>query len=89
MGNVNRKETKAEMAHLNKVVGDAFPGCKSVIGSHSDYGGHRAPRVYTISFRVQDAKGKYISNVIWVFPDEILNQTPDSIKHLVDISNGR
>lgn len=89
MGNQNRKATKAEMAHLRQVVAEAFPGCVAVVGGHGDYGGHRAPRDHTISFRVRDADGKFRSNVIWILPDFILGLTAAQVVDLVRRSNGR
>ena len=89
MGNVNRKTTKAELAHLRRVVEEAFPGCHAVIGGHGDYGGHRSPRVRTISFRLQDASGHFRSNVVWVLPDQIGHLTAADVRTLVDRSNAR
>ena len=89
MGNVNRKATKAEMAHLQEVVATAFPGCVAVVGGHGDYGGHRAPRDHTISFRIRDAEGKFCSNVVWILPDSILGLTAKNVVGVVRASNGR
>ena len=54
MGSVNRKATKSEMAHAYRVIKEAFPEYEPVFGGHSAYGGHRAPRDHTISFRLRD-----------------------------------
>src|SRR6185295_18246022 len=69
MGNQNRKATKQEMAHARRVIREAFPEFVPVFGAHGDYGGHRAPRDHTIAFRVQDERGRFPSNVIWLMPD--------------------
>lgn len=53
VGNVNRKSTRDENAHLKAVVSAAFPDCDVIVGGHGDYGGHRAPRDHTLSFRVR------------------------------------
>ena len=50
----NRKATKAEMRHAAKVIQEAFPDYEVVFRGHGDYGGHRAPRDHTISFRLKD-----------------------------------
>ncbi len=57
------------MDHVRAVVAEAYPDCHVVFGGHSAYGGHRAPRDHTISFRLRDAMGKYRSNVVWLMPD--------------------
>ena len=54
MGNINRKATRDEMAHAYSVIRKAFPDMEPVFGGHSAYGGHRAPRDHTISFRLRD-----------------------------------
>ncbi len=89
MGNVNRKATKAEIAHATSVVGEAFPDFEVVWGSHSSYGGHRAPRDHTISFRLRDSMGKYHSNVVWLMPDYLASLTPQDVKYLVARANGK
>lgn len=66
MGNVNRKATRDEMAFATAVIQEAFPEYDVVWGSHGDYGGGRAPRDHTLSFRLRDRWGKYHSNVIWI-----------------------
>jgi hypothetical protein len=69
VGSVNRKATGDEMAYATAVIQEAFPEYDVVWGSLGDYGGGRAPRDHTISFRLRDRWGKYHSNVIWVHPD--------------------
>ena len=88
MGNVNRKATRDEMAHANRVIREAFPYLERVFGGHGDYGGHRAPRDHTISFRLRDAWGKYHSNVVWVLPHYLGSLTPCSVRSLVSRANG-
>jgi len=65
MGSQNRKATKEEMAHAQRVIREAFPEFVPVFAAHSDCGGHRAPRDHTIAFRLQDERGKFRSNVIY------------------------
>ena len=89
MGNVNRKATPREMDHLRAMVGRAFPDGVLVMGGHGDYGGHRAPRDHTISFRVRGPDGRFCSNVIWLHPDHILGVTSQSILAMVRRSNGK
>ncbi len=88
MGNVNRKITPQEVKHLRTMVGRAFPDGQLVMGGHGDYGGHRAPRDHTISFRIRGTDGRYCSNVVWIHPDQILSLSPQSILALVQRSNG-
>lgn len=88
MANVNRKITLVEVEHLKAMVGQAFPDGRIVLGSHGDYGGHRAPRDHTISFRIRGPDGRYCSNVVWIHPDRILALTPQSVIALVRRSNG-
>src|SRR5262245_37244284 len=71
MGRVNRKATGDERTHATQVIQEAFPEYEVVWGSHGDYGGHRAPRDHTLSFRLRDRRGKYHSNVIWVYPGSL------------------
>ena len=77
------------MTHARKVIEEAYPDCRAVFGGHGDYGGHRAPRDHTISFRIQDKNGKFQSNVIWLMPEELNSLTPGAIRYLVDVSNGK
>jgi hypothetical protein len=88
MGYQNRKATKNEMAHVRRVIAEAYPDLKPVFGGHSAYGGHRAPRDHTISFRLLDQHGKYHSNVIWLMPDCLAKLTADDIRAQVAQSNG-
>ena len=89
MGNQNRKATKQEMAHARRVIREAFPEFVPVFGAHSDYGGHRAPRDHTIAFRLQDERGKFRSNVVWLMPDWLATLAVGNIRALVAESNGK
>ncbi|MDP6448289.1 MAG: hypothetical protein QF805_31140 [Pirellulaceae bacterium] len=89
MGNVNRKATKEEMAHARRVIMDAYPDYEPVFGGHSSYGGHRAPRDHTISFRLRDQAGQFHSNVVWLMPDHLAHLTPESVRGLVAHANGK
>jgi hypothetical protein len=89
MGHQNRKATPAEMEHAYRVIQEAFPDCTCVFGCHGDYHGHRAPRDHTIAFRIQDAKGKYRSNVVWLMPGWLKGLTAAKVRRLVEQSNGR
>ena len=88
MGNVNRKATRDEMAHAARTIREAFPDLGPVFGGHGDYGGHRAPRDHTISFRLRDARGKYCSNVVWILPEYLGSLTPGNVRALVSRVNG-
>ena len=88
MGNRNRKASKAEMAHARRVICDAYPDYEPVFGGHGDYGGHRAPRDHTISFRLRDGQGRFRSNVVWVMPDALANLTIDDVRRLVERAGG-
>jgi len=79
----NRKATRDEMAYATQVIQEAFPGHEVVWGSHGDYGGGRAPRDHTLSFRVRDRWGKYQSNVIWVNPADLSRVTAAWVKKVV------
>ena len=59
-----------------------------VFGGHSAYGGHRAPRDHTISFRLRDQWGKYHSNVVWVLPEHLDLLTVANVRKLVANANG-
>ena len=89
MGNQNRKATKDEMAHARRVIREAFPELEPVFGSHSDYGGYRAPRDHTISFRLRDQHGKFRSNVVWLQPDWLGTLTVTDVESLVGRANGK
>ena len=89
MGNRNRKATKEEMAHAASVIREAFPQYEPAFGGHSAYGGHRAPRDHTISFRLRDDKGKYHSNVVWLMPEWLESLTPADIRDLVAGVSGK
>jgi hypothetical protein len=66
VGSVNRKAAVDELAYATQVIQEAFPEYEVVWGSHGNYGGGRAPRDHTLSFRLRDQWGNYHSNVIWV-----------------------
>ena len=89
MGNQNRKATKQEMANARRVIREAFPEFVPVFGAHSDYGGHREPRDHTIAFRLQDERGKFRSNVVWLMPDWLATLTVGDVRTLVAESNGK
>lgn len=88
MGNVNRKATAEEMAHAAHVIRQAFPEWEPVFGGHSAYGGHRAPRDHTISFRLIDDRRQYHSNVVWILPEYLAALTVGDIRWLVAHANG-
>lgn len=88
MGNQNRKATKEELAHARGVIKEAFPQMTPVFGAHGDYGGHRAPRDHTIAFRLQDERGKFRSNVVWLMPEALASLTVADVQALVARSNG-
>jgi hypothetical protein len=77
------------MAHAFRVIHEAFPDLEPVFGGHSAYGGHRAPRDHTISFRLRDAQGKYRSNVVWVMPEYLGSLTLGDVRALVGRANGQ
>jgi hypothetical protein len=89
MGNVNRKATDSEMEHARRVIGEAYPEYAVVFGGHGSYGGHRAPRDHTISFRLRDSAGKYRSNVLWLMPEELSGLTAEGVRAKVAAANGR
>ena len=89
MSNQNRKASKAEISHAKRMIQEAFPDAVAVFGSHGDYGGHRAPRDHTIAFRLQDTRGKYCSNVVWVMPEHLMSLTAAEVKRLVTRANGK
>lgn len=88
MGNQNRKATREEMGRLRRVIAEAYPELTPEFGGHGAYGGHRAPRDHTISFRLRDDRGQFRSNVIWVMPDQLRELTAANIRWLVARSNG-
>jgi hypothetical protein len=77
------------MSHARHVILEAFPGFVSVFGDHSDYGGYRAPRDHTIAFRLQDERGKFRSNVIWLMPDDLAALTVADVLATVARANGK
>ena len=76
------------MAHAIQVIRQAFPDFEPVIGGHSSYGGHRAPRDHTISFRLRDQQGNYRSNVVWILPQNLGSLTVAGVRALVANANG-
>jgi hypothetical protein len=89
MPSQNRKATADEMAHVREVIAEAYPEYVAVFGGHSSYGGHRAPRDHTISFRLRDQHGQYHSNVVWLLPEWLASLTPANIRWLVNQANGK
>ena len=89
MGNVNRKATKDEMAHARRVIKEAYPEYDPVFGSHGSYGGHRAPRDHTISFRLRDQRGNYHSNVVWLWPELLSSLSVEDVHAFVADANGK
>jgi hypothetical protein len=88
MAAVNRKATGDEMAHAMQAIREAFPEFEPVFGGHSAYGGHRAPRDHTISFRLRDQAGEYHSNVVWLLPQCLASLTPADVRAMVAHANG-
>src|SRR3954452_4192196 len=88
MGNVNRKANKEEMANAYRAIKEAFPEFEPVFGGHSAYGGHRAPRDHTISFRLRDRLGQYHSNVVWIPPEYLASLSVANARWLVAHANG-
>jgi hypothetical protein len=88
VGNVNRKATRDEMDHAYRVIREAFPDLEPVFGGHGAYGGHRAPRDHTISFRLRDERGNYRSNAVWVMPEYLAGLTAEDIRAVVSRANG-
>lgn len=80
---------KNEMAHVRRVIAEAYPDLAPVFGGHSAYGGHCAPRDHTISFRLRDQFGKYHSNVVWLMPQCLATLTADDIRARVAQSHGK
>jgi len=89
MGNQNRKATREEMAHARRVIREAFPEFEPVFGGHGDYGGHRAPRDHTLSFRLKDKQGKLRSNVVWIMPEYLSSLTVQDVESMVGRANGK
>ncbi|MDF1814121.1 MAG: hypothetical protein P1V20_18090 [Verrucomicrobiales bacterium] len=84
----NPKPTHCGKAHLKKVAKEAFPKYTLEFCSHSDLGGHRAPRDHTLGFRLKDSRGNYKSNVIWVMPQALQNWTSQNVRNAVKKANG-
>jgi hypothetical protein len=89
MGNQNRKPKKTEMARIRCVIKEAFPDLTAMFGGHSAYGGHRTPRDHTISFRLQDERGRFRLNVIWLMPGQLRGLTAANVRWLVGSANGK
>ena len=85
----NPKPSKSGKAHLRAVAKEAFPKLQIEFCSHSDLGGHRAPRDHTLAFRLKDSRGKYRSNVVWVSPQSLFNWTKQDVLDAVAKANGR
>jgi hypothetical protein len=83
VGSVNRNAKRDDLAHATVAIQEAFPEYEVVWGSHGDYGGGRAPRDHTLSFRVRDLWGKYQSNVIWVNPADLSRVTAAWVNKVV------
>ena len=81
----NRKAAKEEMADATQVIQEAYPEYDVVWGSHGSYGGGRAPRDHTLSFRLRDKMGKYHSNVIWVAPEWLSSINVAWVKKMVSL----
>src|SRR5690349_14654555 len=89
MGNVNRKASREEINRAAEVIRAAFPDYEPVFGGHSAYGGSRAPRDHTISFRLRDSRGEYHSNVVWLLPEWLTQMTEADVRYLVAQANGK
>jgi hypothetical protein len=74
--------------HLRRVAEKVFPGCSIRFFSHGTLGGHRAPRINTLAFRLVDGRGRFRSNVIWVAPQDLRGWTAEDVRRAVDASNG-
>ncbi|MGL6074296.1 MAG: hypothetical protein ACRC8S_09055 [Fimbriiglobus sp.] len=83
MGRIREKSNGTDLDHATTVIQEAFPEYEVVWGSHGDYGGGRAPRDHTLSFRLRDRWGKYHSNVIWVNPTALSQITMSWVKKVV------
>ena len=77
------------MAHARRVIREAFPEFEPVFGGHGDYGGHRAPRDHTLSFRLKDKQGKLRSNVVWIMPEYLSSLTVQDVESMVGRANGK
>lgn len=89
MGNQNRKATQEEKVHARRILRMAFPDCTAIFGAHGDYGGHRAPRDHTIAFRLQNDRGQFCSNVVWLAPAQLGSLTVEEAQSLVARANGQ
>ncbi|MCA8954348.1 MAG: hypothetical protein KDE27_32880 [Planctomycetes bacterium] len=85
----NPEPEKRGLIHLRRVAEQAYPDCSIRFFSHGTLGGHRAPRVNTLAFRLVDARGRLRSNVIWVAPQELRTWTVEDVRRAVDASNGQ
>jgi hypothetical protein len=72
----------------SRAICDAYPDYEPLFGGHGDYGGHRAPRDHTISFRLRDEQGRFRSNVVWVLPDALASLTVEEVRRLVQRAGG-
>ena len=89
MSNRNRKTTSDEVAHAQRVIREAYPDLTPVFGGHGNYGGRRAPRDHTFSFRLRDAWGQYHSNVVWILPQYLAGLTVSDVRHWIAQANGK
>ena len=89
MGNQNRKATKEEISSFRGVLKEAFPDLHAEFGSHSSFGGHRAPRDHTMAFRLKDNFGKYRSNIVWIMPEDLASLGPEEVRRMVKRANGK
>lgn len=85
----NPKPTASGKKALRAAAREAFPNWSLQFCSHGDLGGHRAPRDHTLAFRMVDARGKFRSNVIWVFPQDLTLWTAEDVRKAVARSNGK
>jgi hypothetical protein len=77
------------MQRIRRVIKEAYPDLIAVFGGHSMHGGHRTPRDHTISFRLQDERGQFRTNVIWLMPDQLRALSAENVRWLVMRSNGK
>ena len=89
MSNRNRKATKYERTHAKDVIRQAFPGMEPIWSGHGAYGGRRAPRDHTISFRLRDERGRFRSNVVWLDPERLASLTIGDVVYLVGRVSGK
>ena len=76
----NPKPDKADLRRFREVAREAYPESTVRFCSHSDLGGHRAPRDDTLAFRLVDSRGKVRSNVVWIMPQSLRSWTATDIR---------